>query len=175
MHARRGKEEAGRIASLTPLVLDSFSFYFPRWNFAREKSSARWYSTGARSARGPRLHANNAIKRFEYRRDNALSTANSQPFLPLVRFAWKAGFDRLFSRVFGQLDDGETRNNRDTREAPRDEAKFDRIFVEKIRFNLFFYCEANRFENVGLITWLLSFSSHSFVFLIQFWAGYNKT
>lgn len=36
MHARRGKEEAGRIASLTPLVLHSFFFfYFPRWNFAR--------------------------------------------------------------------------------------------------------------------------------------------
>lgn len=53
--------------------------------------------------------------------------------------------------LFGQLDDGETGNNRDTRAVSRGEAKFDRIF-EKIRFNLFFYCEANRFENVGLIT-----------------------
>lgn len=39
--------------------------------------------TGTRFACRPRLHANNAIKRFEYSRDNALSPANSQLFLPV--------------------------------------------------------------------------------------------
>lgn len=160
---RRSGEGQG-IASLTPLVPDFF-FYFPVRLIPvkfREKS-ARWYSTNTRSAREPRLHANNAIKRFEYRPDNALSTANSQPFLPLVprpllRFAWKADFQRRLDRRLslkkrregGRVDgreEGRERGidsrlwsirwrgiNRDTREVVRSKVKFN-LFERDVFLN----------------------------------------
>lgn len=78
-NASAGKKK--RIASLTPLVPDFFLFsrpFNPR-EVSREIRSLIFH--------GPRLHANNAIKRFEYRPDNALSTASSQPFLPFFFLA----------------------------------------------------------------------------------------
>lgn len=153
--AAEKKKRGGAGDSKLNAACPRFFFYFPVRLIPvkfREKS-ARWYSTNTRSAREPRLHANNAIKRFEYRPDNALSTANSQPFLPLVprpllRFAWKAGFQRRLDRRLslkkrregGRVDgreEGRERGidsrlwsirwrgiNRDTREVVRSKVKF---------------------------------------------------
>lgn len=131
-NASAGKKK--RIASLTPLVPDFFLFsrpFNPR-EVSREIRSLIFH--------GPRLHANNAIKRFEYRPDNALSTASSQPFLPFFFLArsFTICMENQPPRPSLFIEKREGRRdwrlwsirwrgiNRDTREIVRSEVRFNR-------------------------------------------------